>query len=293
MRNQPKSIVLFNDFDQPTANFWAPFFKLFRSHRFAVILHDPDRDQFFPFKALSRFTMSSIMSFMDVAFYHGVLPDRPYYKGKFCKVKVPHGIYDNREFNQAFLEEILHQANGSAIVGVLGNIREEKNYEVIIESLKHLKHVKLLVAGQASNSGVSVGHYHELAAKFGVSEQIIWVDRYLDQHDFNAAIEACNIVLLYYKPSFTSQSGVLNSIATFHKMLIISNTESSLKDCVSAYNLGAIIPHSDVDQLTKTIVDLLEHNPKNLAQNWENYIREASWEKHVAIAVESYKQILG
>ncbi len=290
---QPKSIVLFNDFDQPTASFWAPLFKLFKSHRFAVILHDPDRDHFFPVKALSRSTMTSVMSFMDIAFYHGILPEKPYYDGKFSKIKVPHGIYDSSEIDAPFLAEIKQRANGSAIIGVLGNIREEKNYEIIIRSLQSLKNVKLLVAGQASNSGVSPDHYHELAERCGVSDQLIWVNKYLDQPSFNAAIEACDIVLLYYKPSFTSQSGVLNSIATFHKKLIISDTESSLKECVYTYNLGEVIPHDDVEQLIKTILNLLEHQPGDLKQNWTRYIQEASWERHVAIAVESYKHILG
>lgn len=290
LKKQPSSVVIFNDFDQRTAWFWAPFFKpLRKKHKFAVILHDPDRDKFFSNQALSETSMSSIMSFMDVAFYHGFLPDKPYYHYPFKRVDIPHGIYDDTDINSAVYEEIKKDAAGDKIIGILGNIRDEKNYNVVIDALMHLNNVKLLIAGKAANSGISTDIYKQYAAEKGVSHKIIWNEGYLSQGAFNACIAACDIVLLYYKPSFTSQSGVLNTIAPFKKKLIISNAESSLKKSVEQYALGQVVLHDQPVLLAKAVEELLSLSDDHFSANWDNYITNSSWQKHVSIAVEAFK----
>ncbi len=290
LKKQPASVIIFNDFDQRTAWFWAPFFKpLKKKHKFAVILHDPDRDKFFSIQSLSETSMSSIMAFMDVAFFHGFLPDKPYYKYLFKRVDIPHGIYDDTYIDDAVYQQVKHEASGNKIIGILGNIRDEKNYRVVIDSLTHLDNVKLLIAGKAANSGVSTDIYKQYAAEKGVSDKVIWKEGYLSQGAFNACITACDIVLLYYKPSFTSQSGVLNTIAPFKKKLIISNAESSLKKSVEQYSLGRVLPHNQPILLAKAVEELLSLSDNHFSAKWDNYITNSSWQKHVSIAVEAFK----
>ena len=289
---QPSSTVIFNDFDQLTAWFWAPLFKLLKKrHKFSVILHDPDRDDFFPMRYLSKNSMASVMSFMDLAFYHGFLPEKSYYKSTLTKVDIPHGIYDDTEVDEAMLVEIRKEAGDAKIIGILGNIRDEKNYGTVIEALPKMDHVKLLIAGKVANSGVNTQVYKDEAVALGISKQIIWKEGYLSQGAFNAAITVCDIVLLFYKPSFTSQSGVLNTIAPFKKTLVISDAESSLKKSVIAYSLGSIVPHNNPSQLAITIKELLSLSPTGALEGWNNYINESSWEKHVSIAVNAINKI--
>lgn len=291
LQTQPPSVVLFNDFDQLTALLWPYFFKtLQQKHLFAVLLHDPDRDSFFRWKWLSEQTMKNIMSLMSVAFYHGYLPHKSYYEGNFLKVSVPHGIYENKEINAVFLHQLKSLTAGYCVVGILGNIRDEKNYEIVIDALINLKEVKLLIAGKAANSGVSIDAYKNYAKQKGVEQQIIWVEEYLNGADFNAAIEVCDVVLLYYKASFTSQSGVLNTIAPFRKKLIVSDIKSSLTKTVKKYQLGAIVPPNDVVALTKVITELC-HSDIESKSGWQQYIADVSWGEHVAIAIDSYKKI--
>lgn len=293
LKKQPPCVVLFNDFDQTTAPFWVPFFRKLRNrHRFAVLLHDPDRDNYFSVKWLSRYTMNSITSFMDVAFYHGYLPERTYYKRGFLKVKVPHGIYGNTATDEDFFLHLKTLAEGNKIIGILGNIRPEKNYESAIDALRQLPGTKLLIAGNLATSSVSLNHYKEYAIKAGVQDKIIWIVDYLSWPRFNAAIKACDVVVMYYKSSFTSQSGILNAIAPFRKKMVISDTESSLKESVATYGLGKIVPHENVHKLVEAIRELFLSGSDSFFRNWENYIQASSWDTHVSIAVQQYKKIM-
>lgn len=290
---QPKSIVLFNDFDQVTAFFWVPLFKCIQAkHLYAVILHDPDRDDFFPVKSLSEISMQWIMSFMDIAFYHGYLPDKKYYKNNSVKVCIPHGIYTRGVSDNSFLDKIKAQVNGDFIVGILGNIRDEKNYEVVMDAVSTLEGIQILIAGKPASSGVDIGHYQRYADKLHMQHKIIWEIQYLNNESFNAAIEVCDVILLLYKPSFTSQSGMLNSIAPFKKKLIISDVQSSLKEAVIKHNIGAVVPHNNPAELAKAITRQLLFENYHLESNWDKYILESSWQRHVEIAMDSYKKLL-
>ena len=294
LRKYPSSIVLFNDFDQLTAFFWVPFFFLLnKRHHFALVLHDPDRDNFFPVKLLSKLTMQSIMSIMDVGFYHGFLPAKNYYNNKALKISVPMGLFaENSNVDKDFCLRLDELSANNSLIGILGNIRPEKNYEMVIDSLQKLDNVKLLVAGKAARSSISVDYYKRYAEDKNVSDRIIWVEDYLSQTSFNAAIQCCEIILLYYKPSFTSQSAVLSSIAPFFKKLIISNVDSSLKHSVQRFGLGDIIPHDDPDSFVKSVNKLLHTSGDKYRQAWKSYMEDSSWEMHVNIAVSSFKKVI-
>ncbi len=292
LKRQPSTVFIFNDYEQLSAFFWVPFFRLLKQkHSFAVILHDPDRDGFLSAKTLSEKTMKHFMSIIDVAFHHGFLPVKEYYNGKFLKIAVPHGIYDTIGMDMDMLKYLKEKAEGCSVMGIIGNIRDEKNYDAAINALTKLNNVKLLIAGKASNSSVSVDRYKEYAKERKVEHKIIWLETYLSQPAFNAVIEFCDIVLLYYKPSFTSQSGVLNSIAPFAKKLIISDSESSLKDCVVKYNLATIVANNDISGLTNAIIELLLQPADYGYSNWQEYIKDSSWEKHVSIALAGFREV--
>jgi glycosyltransferase involved in cell wall biosynthesis len=293
LKGRQPTVVVLNDFDQVTAPFWAPLFRWLRKkHCFTIVLHDPNRDDYFPVKSLSESTMNSAMSVVDIAFYHGYMPEKKYYKGDFLRVKIPHGIYDNPEVDENFLTQLQELSAGSKVIGALGNIRQEKNYEALIDALTQLDNTKLLIAGNIANSSVSVDYYKDYAQKRGVGEKVIWVVRYLDQASFNAAIKTCDVILLYYKATFTSQSGIFNTIAPFEKKLLISDAESSLKECVKEYRLGEIVPNDNGQALVASIKTLLAAGDKPLDRNWEKYMADFSWEKHVSIAVEQYKKLM-
>ena len=281
--NEPRSFVLLNDFEQITAFFWVPIYKLFLSkHRFGVFLHDPDRDDYPPSKKLSQWSMKLMLSLCSFGFYHEHLPDKSYYRdNSFTKYfSVPHGIYEPHKRSEIFFQEIqAHKGCGKIILSILGNIRSEKRYEDIIRLLPLHNNWILLIAGSSANSNVDTWAYKQEAQMLKVEDQILWVERYLTESELTACIEASDVILLNYSSTFTSQSGILNVIAPFKKRLIVSETNSSLSLIVKRFNIGFLCDLYSLDSLEMSILNSTKMENKDTY--WEDYLSYASWTNHV------------
>lgn len=291
LRKESNCFVLFNDYDQLTSFFWYPLLRRLKTHTYGVILHDPGRENYLPVKFLSRMSMHWVMRLMKIAFHHGYLPERSFYKNGCKTVAVPHGIYEFNGLNQDLLHQIRGTSANHYVIGVLGNIRPEKNYELIMNAMVHLKKVKLLVAGKPANAGISIEYYKNYAQSLQIEERVIWLDYYLNPADFNAAIASCDIVALYYKDSFLSQSGILNSVAPFRKKMVVSDTQSSLTITARKYNIAKIIPLNNVPILAEAINELCTSEIAAQEANWEHYITDSTWKKHVSIAIETLETL--
>jgi glycosyltransferase involved in cell wall biosynthesis len=290
LKREKASLVIMNDFDQLSSFFWVPLFKkLKRTHHFAIILHDPDRDKYLPVESLSAATMKKVMEVMDMAFYHEYLPDKPYYAN--CKVKavVPHGIYPVHEKDKVFYDELLQEKQDRIMMGIIGNIRDEKNYTEVIDAMPSLDNIKLLVAGKPASTAVPIEAYRKQITALGVDDDIIWHQQFLSDEAFASAIEACDIILLYYKSSFQSQSGVLNVIAPYKKKLVVSDTNSALKQTVANFELGSIVPLNDRDKFVSAINESMQANDASLNEHWDRYIEYSSWDNHVAIVLKTFQ----
>lgn len=291
LRAQPNSTVIFNDFEQLTAFLWVPLFRhsLKGKHQFAIILHDPDRDAYPPSKSWSIYSMKLIMSIMDFAFFHHSLPNKPYYQNNpRCRfMDIPHGFYPSPDPDME-MEKKLKQTGGlGKRMVILGNIREEKNYHLAIEALAHFPDYQLLIAGSASNTRVNLEQYKNQAEKLGVSNRVVWIEKFLSGSEMAAIIEQSDVVLLNYAPSFTSQSGILNLVAPYRKNLIVSDGPSSLASTMKRFHLGEIIEPQSVSALIKGLKNL-ETNQTELGKNWDDYLAFASWNHHVELAIDAF-----
>ncbi|SDL60135.1 Glycosyltransferase involved in cell wall bisynthesis [Catalinimonas alkaloidigena] len=283
LRRQPSSIVIINDFEQLTAPLWVPLLRrLKRRHQFVLVLHDPDRDAYPPSVVYAGFTMRLIVSLMDLVLYHEYLPDKPYYKVPEATrfVSIPHGIYSPHEPDQHLLENITQRAEARNVISIIGNIRQEKNYDVAIQALKFLPDVQLLIAGNAAHSGVDVEALRTMAVEHGVADQVIWIERYLTDEEMAAAIIKSDVILLYYRSSFASQSGILNLIAPFRKPVIIADSQSSLAQVARTYGLGKLVAPDQLPALVSAIQEVLT-TPEVAQQGWPAYTAYASWQTHV------------
>jgi len=282
LKNQPASTVLFNDYEQITSILWVPLFKrLKRKHTFAVILHDPDRDNYFPFKWLSAYTMHAVMRIMDIAFYHGYLPDKKYYTFNIPKVEIPHGLYVHETFDTDLYNLLVKRKGVSHLMGVIGNIRDEKNYTLLIESLLDLPNAILVIAGSPSNSDVPIHVYKKQIEQLGLEHQVIWIEKRLSDDEIQSVILACDLILLYYKHSFTSQSGILNLIAPHKKKLIVSDGTSALTRTVDTFKIGVVVPISK-ESFVHSVLNLFdETNKDEHIVMWDNYLAYASWKSNV------------
>lgn len=292
LKSQPSSIVIFNDYEQITSFIWVPFFKsLKKKHIFLVILHDPDRDAYLPVRRLSQVSMVKVMSLMDAALYHELLPDKIYYKNEIPKINIPHGVYIYSAFDQQLLNRLIQQKGEKKIMGVIGNIRDEKNYLLLIQSLPELPHMILLIAGNPSNSSVSTSFYKEEIERLQVQDRVIWIEKRLTDEEMQSIIHACDLTLLYYKHSFTSQSGLLNLIAPHKKKLIVSDGPSALTKIVQHYKLGDVVALDKASFICA--VNNIIFSDMSFKQNisWDRYLDYASWDNHVRIVIEEVQAL--
>jgi glycosyltransferase involved in cell wall biosynthesis len=294
LKKKDKTVVLFNDFEQISAPLWAGMFRLFFSgkHIFAVILHDPDRDGYPPSKALSTFCMRRMMSLMDFAFYHGYLPDKPYYTSNpnTRYIDIPHGIYELPDADPVLSEKLSKmKTDGAYFLSILGNIRDQKNYSLTISTLPFLPKAFLIIAGAPSHSGVDVERYKETAKKLGVENRVIWIEKFLSEHEIASVIDCSDTIMLNYAKDFTSQSGIFNLIAPFKKQMIISKGKSSLCYTAEKFQLGTLVEPDDHNSLIFSIKTHIEDRKQHNV-NWDAYLGYASWKNLVDLTLTAFNK---
>jgi len=286
IRQRP-SLLMLNDFEQLTVPIWVPLFYILKiKHQIAVILHDPDRDQYPPSYMYSVWCMKRIIKLVDFALYHDHLPEKPYYPvGSTQYLSVPHGIYPASKPNVKLLQDLQQQKSGYELtMGIIGNIRPEKNYQLVIEALSELPEVQLVIAGSPANSSVDTDQYKKLARELNVDAQIIWLEKYLSETELSSVITAVDLILLYYASTFTSQSGILNTIAPYEKRVIIADTHSGLAKIARENGIGKLVEPDNKDSLLAAIKDHIQNN-KN--ENWTLYMRKASWKKQIDLTIDN------
>ena len=285
-----KTLVMFNDFEQSSAPFWTLLFRIFlRQHRYAVVLHDPNRDHYPPTPAYARFSMRKIMKLMDLALYHDYLPDKPYYRNTRAKYfSVPHGIYILPAPDEKLASGIKTFKGSSCLFAIIGNIRKEKNYHLAIEALKNLPEARVIIAGNPANSNVDVESLRKLAEEKGVQHRILWLIRYLSEPELASLIRMSDCILLNYAATFASQSGIINMIAPYKKGVIVSDTQSGMTKLVRRFSLGMIIQADDVNALEKAMEQSIQ-DPGHQRGGWENFLEYASWQHQVTLVTEAYE----
>jgi glycosyltransferase involved in cell wall biosynthesis len=287
-------VLLFNDYDQPTSMIWSPLFRWFKGKKiFGVVLHDPDRDLYFSSLSLSQRTMRSVMKIMDVAFYHDVLPSKPYYENTTTEyISVPHGLYTVGDVRpDSVLTETLRQFRepGSKLISALGNIREEKNYKLIIRTLTAVPDVQLFICGTPANTSVDVDSYRKLVGELSLERRVLIVERYINNAELRAVVEASDAFIMYYGKTFQSQSGMLNLVAPYRKPFLVSDNGSPLSLAVKRFNLGlAGAPDSEAD-----LASMLKRfsGGEGVAADWDGYFNFASWENFVSITMNAFKHL--
>ncbi|OMP31778.1 glycosyltransferase [Mangrovimonas sp. DI 80] len=287
----PKSKIIFNDFDQTTSIFWSPFYQLLRrKHTFSVILHDPDRDAYFPKVKWSVISMERVMDVMHLAFYHEMLPDKVYYQDENLDfISIPHGIYEkDYEIVKHLQTQLQELKKENKLVGILGNIRKEKNYEDAIYALAKCDHVQLVIAGKESSSEVDLNIFKRLASSLGVEDRILWIKKYLTNDELNTVIAELDVILLNYASSFTSQSGILNLIAPYSPNIIVSQTSSALSELCERFKIGHIIEADSKEALIHAFNKVDQICGKNSEENWKSYGEYASWENNVSIILSKF-----
>ena len=289
LQQEPASLVIFNDFEQITAPFWVPMFKTLASkHRYAVLLHDPDRDNYPPNKRTSERCMRALMGLMDLGLYHQHLPAKPYYASKRTRyLDVPHGLYPPPAAD-ADLVHLLQTLKrpGLQYATILGNIRPEKNYALALQALVLLPTMGLIIAGKASNQNIRTDDFKEQALALGVADRVIWVERFLTDAEMAAVIHVSDLILLYYAKTFTSQSGILNTVAPLRKTIVASDGESSLAQTLRKFRIGILAEPDNLNALRDALEKALT-GAGPAAEDWDRYLEYANWTRHAEVVIDA------
>jgi glycosyltransferase involved in cell wall biosynthesis len=256
------------------------------------MLHDPNRDAYPPSKTISAMSMKRMMSLMTFGLYHVRLPDKSYYRpnGKTTYLNVPHGLYEAQPADVEMINFMKTLGKGYKLISIPGNIRMEKNYEMAIRTMSKLPGVRLIIAGSPSSSSVNVDDLKKLAIDLNVANRVTFIIKYLSDEAMSAVIKMSDVILLNYKKTFTSQSGLFNLVAPFKKTVVLSRTESALAATAARFGIGHFVDPDDPEDLIRVLSSVLSGASSN-DEKWDEYLRYVSWENHVNIVINAFKRI--
>ena len=284
-----RRFVLLNDFEQMSAPLWSLLYRLTLRKRFTfgVFLHDSDRDNYPPTPRISAWCMKQMMKSMQLALYHGVLPQKSYYQTRtgLTYLKVEHGLYTLPDANQELKNELKQfTTQFTHTLGIIGHIRLEKNYSLVMQAIKELPNFALIVAGSASNSNVDIELLKQEAKILGISDRVVWINRYLSEGEMRSVIESCKTIALYYSSTFSAQSGILNQVAPLRKTVIVSDLPNALTNTVRKYNLGTICKADDLSALLETLKTI---ETTRIDPQWDAFFADVDWNKQVEVVLEN------
>ena len=285
------SKVLFASYSEYLAPIWAWRLRRLRAYgtEFSAVIHDPVRDYVVGPQWWHKWSIAEGYSFLSQTFIHeaGSLSDSREELNLPVSV-VPHGPFPAIESALSATEaRAKYQLPPDAtILMSFGYIRDNKNLHLAIQSLRHLPHCHLLIAGRASsNCQKPTSFYRDLANELGVSERCHWFNRFIPDDEVGDLFNAADLALLTYAESFRSASGVLNTAISYETPCVASSGCSSLKSVVSAYGLGKWVEPDNLDSLVAGIQEQLS-DPRE--PEWERYLEEQSWDRNASIVLDEF-----
>ena len=259
---------------------------------FGAIVHDPVRDFVLGPLWWHRWSIACSYSFLQEAFVHEFIElDTIFPVQQLRMTVIPHGPYQFPKATKS-REEIRINLSLPADAKVMlsfGHIRDNKNLELIIQAMSYRPSVYLIIAGkEISSSQRPSNYYQEIAKTLGVDDRCRWLVRFIPETEVANLFNVSDLVLLTYRESFRSASGVLNAAIHFRKPCLASAGASSLKTVVNTYNLGIWIEPDSMEAICGGIHQWLT---KEINPQWSRYLENNSWELNAKIIINALYNI--
>ncbi len=285
VRTSGSSTIIFNDFEQISAFLWVWLYMYFANqHKYIIVLHDPDRDDYPPSRSISSWCMTRLLSMMDYGLYHEQLPQKKYYVNSRTRyLNVPHGIYQLPESDRYLLNKLNTRTEGKPLILILGAIRSEKNPKMAIDLVTEFPDTHLLIAGKPSNQSNIIRELKRQIEKAELRDRVKIIDRFLTYEEMSACINASDIIWLNYSHMFKSQSGIFSSIASFKKKLLICDGDNAMASIARRFNVGQLVEPDNAKEAKNKLKHLLSAKD----HDWSEYLTYASWEKHVDLVLNT------
>ena len=257
-----------------------------RGVRFGAIVHDPVRDFVLGPKWWHHYSIQKAYSFLSNAFVHEPIElELGNANPELITSVIPHGIYSfpPSKMTHEKAKASLQIPDQSTVLLSFGHIRDGKNLDLIIKSLKSLPDCYLIVAGKEQSSGQRPAQYYqEMAQELGIDSRCRWIIEHVPESQVGDLFSAADLLMLTYSSNFRSASGVLNTAANFRVPCIASSGDGPLKNSVELYNLGTWAQPDSQLGLEQAIQEAID---KPATPDWDLYIKENSWKRNAKIVI--------
>jgi glycosyltransferase involved in cell wall biosynthesis len=206
---------------------------------------------------------------------------------------VPHGLYAHGPVQESrtTLRERWELPSDQQVALFFGKIRDEKNLDGFLRALSLTdQSVHLIVAGREDGNHRAIDYYRKLANVLGVTDQVTFVPRFIEDPKVAELFVASDWVALPYESRFTSQSGVLNVAAHYERPVLVSSAPV-LQETVQACDIGIACSGDDPEDLASGINAMHERLESGYDHAFEEYRQRFSWEENVQRTVKVYKQL--
>jgi glycosyltransferase involved in cell wall biosynthesis len=136
-----------------------------------------------------------------------------------------------------------------------GYVRAYKGLPTLIEAMPLLPaDVQLVVAGEVYHH--DAGHYRALAARLGVGDRVVLLDRFVASKDLACCFGMADLVVLPYWNA--SQSGVA-PLAFVSGRAVVASAVGGLPDLIRPGETGLLVPPRDAPALAAAVAEALDH----------------------------------
>jgi glycosyltransferase involved in cell wall biosynthesis len=227
-----------------------------------------------------------------VVMSNSVLEDLKKFRLNIPVLYSPHPLFDNYgpiiPRDKALLR--LNLAEDYSYLLFFGFIRAYKGLDLLLEAFsdKQLrnKKLKLIVAGEFYESEAP---YKELIEKYGISDDVILYDRFINEDEVAVFFSAAELVVQPYRSA--TQSGVTQIAYHFEKPMLVTDV-GGLSEIVANGKCGYVVK-TDPKSIAEAIFDYFD---KGRNKPFTEGIREEkdrfSWTKMTASIEEVFRKCL-
>ncbi len=138
-----------------------------------------------------------------------------------------------------------------------GYVRAYKGVPTLIEAMAHMPpDVQLVVAGEIYHRDGA--HYRELAARAGVSDRVVLLDRFLPANRVRCCFAAADVVAL---PYWTASQSAVVPLAMACGRPVVASAVGGLPDAIEDGVTGALVPPRDPTALARVLAHALDAAP--------------------------------
>ena len=206
-----------------------------------------------------------------------------HFKDKYQSIVrfLPIDIDYESKFNKTNVRSEMGYKIDENLILFSGLIRPYKGLDNLLHGVKdYLKknsNSKLIVAGEAYES---LDKYKSLINKYGIQNQVIWINKFLSHEELEKLMIMSDLLVLPYHSA--SQSGIISQSWQYNLPAIVNNV-GGLSEYVDHKKSGYIINDNSISSLSNTINHFFNSNDRiEMCEYINSNKNKFSWDYYVS-----------